>query len=247
MIKNVFFKQHKLDSNNKYLAELPTPELNFTQQKPFQFHSRILLYKNSSRYAAFPFWKLKRKIVLIFSGGGTWMSICPFPPLSFLNQEDKQPCERICLRATVKPHGQFHKDLSDLCGRDLVAGGLLLPGDEETSQYRGKEARIETGDKEWLPRKPRAELTTTQTQYVTEGSLMGQSCFSCRPSYCNWNTQFSGKLTLYLQFLDGFPHLWLDSLTLILVCVVSAVFFFFFFYCYRDENTISEAEMKCVS
>ena len=135
------------------------------------------------------------------------MSICPFPPLSFLNQEDKQPCERICLRATVKPHGQFHKDLSDLCGRDLVAGGLVLPGDEETSQYRGKEARIETGDKEWLPRKPRAELTTTQTQYVTEGSLMGQSRFSCRPSYCNWNTQFSGKLTLYLKFLEGFPHL----------------------------------------
>ncbi|XDB65083.1 hypothetical protein ABFV05_018699 [Capra hircus] len=39
----------------------------------------------------------------------------------------------------VKPHGQFHKDLSDLRGRNLVAGGLVLHGDEETSQHRGKE------------------------------------------------------------------------------------------------------------
>lgn len=122
--------------------------------------------------------------------GGTWMSICQFPPLSFLNQEDKQPCERICLHATVKPHRQFHKDLSDLCGRNLVPGGLVLPGDEETSQYRGKEAWIKTGEKEWLPLKPGAELTTTQTQYMTEGSLMRQSHFSCHPSYCNRGHSF---------------------------------------------------------
>lgn len=42
--------------------------------------------------------------------------------------------------------------------------------------------------------------------------------------------QLSGKLTLYLKFLEGFPHLWLDSLTLILVCVVSAVCLFVFYY-----------------
>ena len=62
----------------KYLAELPTPELNFTQQQLFQFHSRILLYKNSSRYVAFPlFGNYKEKFSLSSLGGymNVYMSI----------------------------------------------------------------------------------------------------------------------------------------------------------------------------
>ena len=111
----------------------------------------------------------------------------------------------------MKPHGQFHKDLSDLRGRNLVAGGLVLHGDEETSQHRGKETWIKTGDKEWLPLKLKAEWTPTQTQYVAKGSLMIQSHLSCHliatEGTAFWKThtvsEVSGRISsLMIRFIN---------------------------------------------
>lgn len=95
-----------------------------------------------------------------------------------------------------------------------------------------------------FPLKLRAELTTNWTQYVTEGSLIIQSHFSCRPIATEgtafWKThtvsEVSGSISsLMIRFINFNTSLCGEC-------------FIFFTVTYRDEdeNTISEAEMKCV-